>query len=341
MELLNWLYVQDEAASLHLDHDALRIRSGDRDPRTLPLLAIEGVVCFGAVSVSTPLLQRMARDGKSVVLLSRSGRFEARVEGPCRGNVLLRRDQHRALASPEDAREIARSIVAGKIQASRTTLLRAARDLGDNTTTPAVRDAATALAVLLPLVRDAVTIDGLRGYEGDAAATYFGALRYLIRRPLTPPFDRRLRRPPRDPMNALLSFLYTLLRAEVSAAAEAAGLDPQVGFLHALRPGRPALALDLMEELRSPIADRLALRLVNRNQITAADFESGPAGEFSLAPRGRHVVLSEYRTRKQEPVNHPLLKRRIAWALVPHIQARLLARHLRGDLPAYIPFLTK
>jgi CRISPR-associated protein Cas1 len=272
LQLLNWLYVQDERAALHLDHDALRVRRADADPLTMPLMSLEGIVCFGAISVSTPLIQRCASDGRSIVLLSRSGRFEARVEGPCSGNVLLRHAQHAAALRPAATCEIARMFVAGKVQAGRGVLLRGAREAGRPASAEVLGTAAARLAQLLTAIRSADSTEQLRGYEGEAAAVYFGVFGAMLRVAESFSFDRRQRRPPRDRMNALLSFLYTLLRTEVVAALETTGLDPQVGYLHVLRPGRPALALDLMEELRAPLADRLALNLVNLRQLQADDF---------------------------------------------------------------------
>ncbi|HEX6507202.1 MAG TPA: type I-C CRISPR-associated endonuclease Cas1c [Chloroflexota bacterium] len=339
MELHNWLYVQDERASLHLDHDAIRIRATDGASRTLPLLALEGIACFGAISVSPALIERCASDGRSLVFLTTGGKFQARVEGPCRGNVLLRRAQHSAAASREASLEVARTIVAGKIQATRQVLQRGARERFGLAAEELDR-ASLALAGLLGDVAGAPDVNVLRGFEGEAASIYFHAFNHLV---LDSAFRiaRRERRPPRDPMNALLSFLYTLVLSEVVAAIETTGLDPQVGFLHELRPGRPALALDLMEELRAPIADRLALALVNRRQIEISDFVTQAGGSVQIGPRSRRIVLEAYQSRKRELVQHRLLGVRLPWALIPHAQTRILARHLRGDLPIYIPFLTK
>jgi CRISPR-associated protein Cas1 len=341
-QVLNWLYVQEERASLLLDHDAVRVRAPDREPVTLPLLAIEGIVCFGTPHVSTALIQRCASEGRELVFLTWSGRFAGRMEGPCSGNVLLRRAQHLAGLSEDRALAIARPIVAAKVQSSRLVLQRAAREIADRHGSGQLSTAAAALTEMLPRVREARTLDELRGHEGEAAATYFGVFPHLIRqRAFAERFDGRQRRPPRDPVNAVLSFLYTLLRMEIVAALESAGLDPQVGYLHTLRPGRPALALDLLEELRAPLADRLTLTLLNRRQLTPDHFQEEPGGAVHLNDRGREVVLAAHRQRKREEVEHPLLKQRIPWALVPHAQARVLARHLRGDVDRYVPFLVR
>lgn len=340
MQFLNWLYVQNPRASLHLDHDALRIRAPDVDTITLPLLGLEGIVCFGWAQVSTPLMHRCAEDGRTVVFLDSGGRFKARIEGPCHGNVLLRVDQYRIAGDAVGVREIARPIVAAKLQSERASLLRAARerqgaDAGD------LERAITAMGHLIEATHVAETTDALRGYEGEGAARYFGVFPLLMNPGSGLSFDRRARRPPRGPVNALLSFLYTMLRVEVNAALEATGLDPQVGFLHRLRPGRPALALDLMEELRVPLADRVALTLINRRQLSQRHFIAEPGGGSSMTAEGRQIVLAQYRFKKIEEVQHPMLKQRVPWGLIAHAQARILARHLRGDFRSYVPFLAK
>jgi len=281
----------------------------------------------------------LRRHGRPIVFLSRSGRFKAKIEGPCSGNVLLRIAQYRAAANEQATREIARAIVAGKVQVSRLVLMRAVRE-GGQRREGTLAEAAAALAELFPRIQSATTLDQLRGYEGEAASLYFSVLGSMLQQDGFH-FDHRHKRPPRDAVNALLSFLYTLVRVEVAAALETTGLDPQVGFLHALRPGRPALALDLLEELRSPLADRLAATLINRRQLRPDDFDVDPGSAVALTPQGRATVLAAYRTRKLEEVHHPLLNQRIPWALVPHAQARILARHLRGDLPIYLPFIAR
>ena len=341
-QLLNTLYVTTPDAALHLDHDTVRVEI-ERETRTrLPLLHLGAIVCFGPVFISPALIARCASDGCSVVLLSRTGRFQARVEGPTGGNVLLRRAQHDASADPERAREIARSCIAGKVQNSRFVLLRSARDTNDVATSGVLSAAATTLGSLLGPIERADSTEALRGHEGDAARMYFGVLNWMIRAGQAEfRFDGRTRRPPRDRMNALMSFLYTLLTADCRAAAEAVGLDPQVGFLHALRPGRPALALDLVEELRPIIADRLALTLINRRQLKPNDFTDRPGGAVMLNDQGRKTALTAYQERKRQEVTHRFLDQKVSVGLIPHVQARLLARHLRGDLGHYPPFLPR
>lgn len=339
-ELLNVLYVQSQGAVLHLDHDTVQIKVDGETRLRMPLLRLSGIVVFGQVTVTPFLIQRCAEDGRSLVWLNRHGRFKARVEGPQRGNVLLRRAQHLALSDRERPVQIARQIVAAKLQNSRQVLLRAAREATDEADQAALRAAADRIAALLPLLKECRELNLLRGMEGDAARTYFGVFGYMVRGdPGSFGMDGRSRRPPRDRVNAVLSFLYALLRAECASGLESVGLDPQVGYLHALRPGRPALALDLMEEFRPIVADRLAITLINRKQLQADHFDLLPGGAVHLNDDGRKVVLTAYQKRKEEEVTHRVLKQKLPLGLVPYVQARLLARHLRGDVSEYPPFL--
>ncbi len=340
IQLLNVLYVVTQGAMLHLEHDTVRVEVEHETRLRLPLLSLSGIVVFGRVLLTPFLIQRCAEDGRSLVWLDDRGRFKARLEGETRGNVLLRRAQHLALSDPVRTHRIARQIVAAKIQNSRQVVLRAARESPSTTDRDQLSMVAERLADGLDRLRLAADLDAVRGTEGDAARWYFENFRRMIRmdqRSLAS--TRRTRRPPRDELNAVLSFLYALLRAECTSALEGAGLDPQVGYLHALRPGRPSLALDLMEELRPIVADRLALSLLNRRQLVAADFEHLPGGAVHLAESGRRTVVIAYQRRKEEPFRHRVLKERLPLGLVPHVQARLMARHLRGDLIDYPPFL--
>lgn len=338
-ELLNTLYVQAQGAVLRLDHDALVVRQEGQIRLRLPLLRLNGLVLFGRVTITPNLIHRCADDGRPIVWLSRGGRFKARIDAPTRGNVLLRRAQHLALSDPERPTRIARQIVAAKLQNSRQVLLRAARDVTENAAATALTEAAEHLTEGLGRLHTATDLDTVRGVEGDGARGYFGALGYAIRGGPAFVLDGRTRRPPRDRANCLLSFLYALLRNECVAALEGVGLDPQVGYLHALRPGRPALALDLMEELRAPLADRLALVLINRRQLRPDHFEDQPGGAVYLSDEGRRIVLAAYQRRKEEEVEHRILQQKLPWGLVPHIQARLLARYLRREVNDYMPFM--
>jgi CRISPR-associated protein Cas1 len=339
-QILNTLYVLTQRAYLHLDHDTLKVNVEKVTRLQVPLHHLGAVCCVGDVAASTALLHRCADDGRAVVFLDPSGRFKARLEGPLSGNVLLRRAQHEALSDTARALAVARHLVAGKVQNARQVLLRGAREALAPEDGPPLQEAARHLAESLPRLQAAADLDQVRGIEGDAARVYFAVFTRLVREDrATFRFEGRSRRPPRDPMNALLSFLYTLLLSDCVAAAEGVGLDPQVGYLHALRPGRPALGLDLMEELRPVLADRLGLTLVNRRQLTAGDFEERSGGAWLLSDAGRRTVVTAYQQRKQEEVQHPLAGQRVPLGLIPHVQARLLARHLRGDLEHYPPFL--
>jgi len=339
-EILNTLYVTKERAYLHLEHDTVRIEVGQESPFRMPLIHLGSIVCFGNILLSPALVHRCAEDGRSIVLLDQSGRFKARVEGPVHGNVLLRQAQHIALTDTGKTFLIARNFVAGKIQNSRQILVRAAREVELPEDQSQLAAGANRLTHSLKQLEQSKTIDEVRGYEGEAARAYFQVFQAMIRE------DReafalhgRTRRPPLDRMNALLSFLYTLLRNDCVAAAESVGLDPQVGYLHVLRPGRPALALDLMEEFRPILADRLALALVNRCQLRREDFVERAGGAIHLTENARKEVLAAYQRRKQDEVQHRVVGKKIPLGILPHVQARLLARHLRGDLPQYLPYL--
>jgi CRISPR-associated protein Cas1 len=340
IELLNVLYVLSQGAMLHLDHATVRVEIERETRLRVPLSRLSAIVVFGQVTLSPFLIERCAEDGRSLVWLDRNGRFKARVEGPVQGNVLLRRAQHLALSDPDRPCLIARQIVAAKIQNSRQVLLRAAREVDSDMARTVLSQAGRRLGAILERLRELKDLDQLRGAEGEAARTYFGAFGWMVRADAEKfSFDGRTRRPPRDRVNAVLSFLYALVRTECTAAVEGVGLDPQIGYLHTLRPGRPALALDLMEEFRPVLADRLAITLINRRQLAAEDFELLPGGAVRLNDNGRRAVLKAFQERKAEELQHRLLKQKLPFGLVPHVQARLLARHLRGDLADYPPFL--
>lgn len=339
-QLLNTLYVTTPEAYVRLDHETLRVQVEGETKLQVPLHHLGSLVCFGNVLVSPAVLHRCADDGRSVVFMDRNGRFKGRLEGPVSGNVLLRKAQHQAIADPEQTLVIARNIVAGKIQNTRQIVLRAARETKDADDATALKATARKLASSVEQLPDVADLDQLRGFEGEAARQHFSSFSCMVREDReTFTLKGRSRRPPRDPTNALLSFLYALLLNDCVAAAEGVGLDPQMGFLHALRPGRPALGLDLMEELRSVIAERLALSLINRRQITAKHFVERPGGAVHLEDEGRREVIVAYQRRKQEELQHPVLEQKMPIGLIPHTQARLLARVLRGDMESYLPFL--
>ncbi|WP_052852141.1 type I-C CRISPR-associated endonuclease Cas1c [Streptomyces avicenniae] len=339
-ELLNTLYVQTQGADLRLDHDSLRVYLPDTQERkSLPLRRIESIVVYGHINLSTELLARCAQDGRPVTWMSRSGRFQARLDGAVRGNVLLRHAQHLLHDQMPSRIAIARNMLAGKVRNSRWLLVRAARDAPPGPREE-IRQAAATLAGILTTVAEADTIDKLMGHEGDAARVYFAALRLILKPgPDIPPFTRRARRPPTDPVNALLSFSYGLLRSMVHGAAEQVGLDPYIGFLHGIRPAKPALALDVMEEFRAPIADRFALTLLNRRQVRATHFENLAGGAVRLTEDGRKTVLAAWQQWKTESWDHPTAGRSVPGGLLPVVQCRLLARHVRHELPGYLPWI--
>ena len=342
MQLLNTLYVTLPESRLRLDNDTLRVEVENETRLRVPLHHLQAVVCFGHVGLSAPLMHRLADDAITLVLLDAAGRFKARLEGSVSGNVLLRQAQHRAAINGAFTLELARAVVAGKLKSQRQVLLRGAREAKQSHDEAILIRAGQHLAASLRALPAATDLDTLRGVEGEAARTYFAALNLLVRTDLRDVFsmDGRSKRPPRDRMNALLSFLYSMWTTDCRSACEAAGLDPQIGFLHAVRPGRAALALDLVEEFR-PWADRLALTLVNRGQICAADFDLREGGAVLLQGDARKAVVTAYQERKQEVLTHPLLAEAVPLGVVPLIQARLLARHIRGEANGYLPFVTR
>lgn len=341
--LLNTLYVTTPDAYLRLEGETACVMVEKEKRLQVPLHHLGGIVCFGNVMLSPALLGRCMAEGRSIVWMERGGRFQARVEGPVNGNILLRQAQHRAADEPLKTMDLARAFLAGKLRNSRNVLLRGARDGQDDSERAVLVQNARLVAGHLRKLPHTVDLDSLRGEEGNAARIYFQSMQYLIRAAMRDDFafDTRNRRPPTDPMNALLSFLYAVLLHDCRSALEAVGLDPQLGFLHAVRPGRAALALDLLEEFRSVIADRLALTLVNRGQIQANHFDKRDGGAVLLNDDGRKAVITSYQERKQEMLTHPVLEQEMPIGLLPHIQARLLARYLRGDAPAYVPYLHK
>jgi len=339
MQLLNTLYVTLPDSHIRLDNDTLRLLVGDDTRLRVPLHHLGAVVCFGPVSVSVPLMHRLAEDGIALVLLDANGRFKARLEGATAGNVLLRRAQHATSMGEAFTLALARRLVAGKLRNQRQVMLRGARDAVDEADRRVLARAALNLAASQRALPAAGSLDTVRGVEGEAARGYFAAFNHLLRPELRERFalDGRSRRPPRDRMNALLSFLYAMWMNDCRSACEAAGLDPQVGYLHVLRPGRAALALDLMEEFR-PFADRLALTLVNRLQLDVRSFEVREGGAVMLHLDARKEVVVAFQERKKDELTHPLLAQALPLGLVPLVQARLLARHLRGEAEVYPPF---
>jgi len=338
----NTLYVQTQGAYVGRDHETVRVKVDGQVKLTVPLHHLEGIVCFGRVSVSPGLLAVCAERPLHISYLSEHGRFLARVVPATSGNVLLRREQYRAADQPERCLRVARAIVAAKIQNCRVLLLRAGRESDREEAGEELRRAAGKLANALQTLTEAGSLDSARGCEGDAARNYFAAFNDMIRQQREAfRMTERSRRPPLDPLNALLSFLYAILTHEMAGALEGVGLDPAVGFLHADRPGRLSLALDLVEEFRPLIADRLALALINLRQVKGDGFQTQAGGAVVMDDKTRRAVLTALTQRKRDEVLHPLLNEQVSIGLLPHIQARLLARFLRGDLEDYPALVLK
>lgn len=337
-KLLNVLYVTVPDAYLALDGENVVIKKEENIAMRLPLHNLENIVCFGYCGASPTLMGACAERNVGLCFLTPHGRFLARVSGKVKGNVLLRKKQYR-LSENEESTGIAASFLIGKISNSRKVIERALRDHAMLVDVQALTEASMTLKEHIKMLPNCKTVPDLMGFEGSAAKIYFSVFDQLVLQQRDAfYFKERSRRPPLDNLNALLSFLYTLLTNEVTSALETVGLDPFVGFLHQDRPGRPSLALDLMEELRPVFADRLALSLVNRKQVNAKGFMQKESGGIIMDDETRKKVLSVWQERKKESIMHPFLKEKIDFGLIPYVQAMLLARHLRGDLDAYPPF---
>ncbi|MFH0726978.1 MAG: type I-C CRISPR-associated endonuclease Cas1c [Pseudomonadota bacterium] len=339
-KLLNTLFVTTQGAYLNKDGETVTVNVEHEVKLRVPIHTLGGVVCFGQVSMSSFLMGFCAERGVLVSFLSNYGRFLARVQGPVSGNVLLRREQYRQADDPGASALMARSMVTAKIANCRTVLQRALRDHTEKVDDAAIRSAADRMSGILMHLQHDLPLDRVRGFEGEAANVYFSVFDHLIVAQKEDfRFAGRNRRPPLDRMNCLLSFLYTLLMHDVSAALEAVGLDPAVGFLHRDRPGRRGLALDIMEEFRPFLADRMVLSLVNLGQIRAKGFKVMETGAVTMDDETRKNLLIAYQKRKQEEILHPYIGEKVAVGLLFHVQALLLARFLRGDLDGYPPFI--
>lgn len=336
----NTLYVTAQGAYVRKERETIVVEVEGERQLKLPVHHVANVLLFGRVMMSPGFVRLCAEKGLAVSMLSPRGRFRARMVRPQSGNIHLRLAQFRAAEDPGKTRAIARQFVVGKLINTRNAILRSARDTEDEAKSSALRGTADHLGGLVGTVGRADELDQIRGLEGEGAKAYFSELEHMVRRERdTFDWEGRSRRPPRDPMNALLSFLYAVLLSDCSAALESVGLDPQLGYLHAVRSGRPALALDLEEEFRPVFAERLALTLINRGQIDADSFEEREGGAVHLDDGGRRTVLEAYQTLKDRDITHELLDRKMPLGLAPHVQARLLARHIRGDIDAYPPFV--
>ncbi|MBM4152384.1 MAG: type I-C CRISPR-associated endonuclease Cas1 [Kiritimatiellaceae bacterium] len=339
---LNTLYVTTQNSYLFKEGESLVVNVEKENRLRLPIHTLDGIVCFGAVSMSPFLMHHCAENNVAVSFLSEYGKFLARVQGPVAGNVLLRREQYRQADQPDASSAIVRSLLIGKLSNSRAVLRRALRDHSEKTEVQPLEKAQSRLTQYLQRLEQPRPVEELRGIEGEAAASYFSAFPQLITvNDEAFAFTGRNRRPPMDPVNALLSFVYTLLVHDCRSALEGVGLDPCVGYLHCDRPGRPSLALDLMEEFRAFLADRLVLSLINLRQIQAKDFHDSVGGAVTMTDEARKTVLTAWQKRKQDELTHTYLGETCKVGLLPHVQAQLLARHLRGDLDAYPPFIWK
>lgn len=336
-KLLNTLYITRPECYLHKERETVVIKQGDNKLGQFPMLALQNILCFGQVSVSPGLMAACLESGVGLSFFTEFGKFQAQVMGMPKGNVLLRRTQYRWADDEEKSVSVARLMIAAKVGNCRAVLMREQRNHGAS---DALTHAAEKMAALLENIRHARNVPQLMGLEGEAASVYFGVFNSLLRSHGFE-FSGRVRRPPGDPVNALLSFAYVLLASECASALAGVGLDPYVGFLHQDRPGRKSLALDLMEELRAPLADRFVLTLINRGQMKLDDFVTEASGAVRLKDDARKAFLTAYQERKKESLKHPYLEESIELGLLPHAQALLLARHLRGDMQYYTPFAVR
>jgi CRISPR-associated protein Cas1 len=336
------LYVTTQGAYLSKDGEAVLVEVERETKLRIPIHTISSIVCFGRVSCSPFLMGFCAERGVALAFFSERGRFLARVQGAVSGNVLLRREQYRWADRPDKSAAVERAVVLAKVANCRTVVQRGLRDKRDTPGVEQMEAAVRRLSRILDEIATAETVDKIRGHEGDAARVYFSVFDRLITASKEEFFlNERSRRPPLDNVNALLSFVYTLLVHDIAAALEGVGLDPAVGYLHRDRPGRPSLALDLLEELRPVIAERLVLSLINRKQVSGTGFRTSESGGVVMDEATRKRVLVAYQERKQDEIQHPFLGERVAFGLTVHLQAALLARFVRGDLDGYPCFLWK
>jgi len=337
---LNTLFVTSQGAYLSKEGETVAVKVENEIRLRLPIHTLGGIVCFGNVLCSPFLLGFCAERDVTVSFLTTHGRFLARVQGPVSGNVLLRREQYRQADNPKTCAEITRSVLTGKLANSRTVLQRALRDHTEKVDAQALSDVSNRISQHLERLPQEHSIDTLRGMEGDSAHLYFSVFNHLITAQKEDfIFEERNRRPPLDNVNCLLSFIYTLTMHDIRSALETVGLDPAVGFLHKDRPGRPGLALDLMEEFRPFFADRLVLSLINLRKVQKSGFEKTDTGAVFMSDETRKEVLVTYQNRKQDEIMHPFIGEKVTLGMLFHVQAMLFARYLRGDLDGYPPFI--
>ena len=341
-KLLNTLYVTSENSYLALDGENVVLYENKDELGRIPLHNLEGIVSFGYRGTSPALMGACAERNISLCYLTPQGKFLARVSGRIKGNVVLRQQQYDSSRDEAISLEIAKNCIIGKVYNARWVLERAIRDHSLQIDAEKVKAASNFLKDSLTLIQNSQSKDQLRGYEGEAASIYFGVFDQLILQQKKDfIFTGRNRRPPLDPVNAMLSFVYTLLTNMVTSALESVGLDPYVGYLHVDRPGRASLSLDLVEELRAVMADRFVLSLINRKMVTGKNFSRQENGAILMDDELRKRVLMEWQNRKKEMITHPYLQEKVEWGMVPYVQALLLARTLRGDLEEYPPFFWK
>ena len=341
-KLLNTLYVTSENSYLSLNGENIVIYEGETEKGRVPLHNLEGIVSFGYRGTSPVLMGACAQRNISLCYVTPQGKFLARVSGKIKGNVLLREQQYTSSKDSQTSLEIAKNCITGKVYNARWVLERAIRDHGMQIDAERVKNASVYLKNSLEWIRNSSSMEQLRGYEGEAASVYFGVFDELILQQKKDfSFNGRNKRPPLDPMNAMLSFVYTLLTNTITSALETVGLDPYVGYMHTDRPGRTSLSLDLIEELRAVLADRFVLSLVNKKIVTAKNFTCKENGAVLMDDDARKRLLTEWQNKKKEVITHPYLKEKVEWGMVPYVQAMLLARYLRGDLDGYPVFLWK
>lgn len=341
-KLLNTLYVTSENSYLSLDGENIVVFEDKKEVGRLPLHNLEGIVSFGYRGTSPALMGACADRNISLCYVTPQGKFLARVTGKIKGNVILRQQQYESSRDKEISLSIAKNCITGKIYNARWVLERAVRDHSLQINTDQVKTASVHLKQSLEHIRNSQSKEQLRGYEGEAASIYFGVFNELILQQKKDfVFCGRNKRPPLDNINAMLSFVYTLLTNQIASALECVGLDPYIGYLHTERPGRVSLALDLIEELRAPLADRFVLSLINKKVITRKNFKTKENGAVIMDDEAGKRLLTEWQNRKKETITHPFLKEKIEWGMVPYVQAMLLARYLRGDLDGYPVFLWK
>lgn len=339
---LNTLYITSDEAYLHKERETFVVEVNNQKVFQAPTHSIENIVCFGFKTLTPALMAYCAENNVGISYLAENGKFLARVYGAQHGNVLLRKAQYAISDDELQSLKIARPIIAAKVSNYRSLLLRHQRNHPDSPDIAAIISSADTMGRRLANIQLTESLDELRGYEGECATLYFGVLSSLITAQQEDfIFTQRSKRPPLDAANALLSFLYAILANDVRSALETVGLDPQVGFLHHLRPGRPSLALDIMEEFRAYLGDRIMLNLINLKQVTKKDFDIRESGEVRMSDDARKALLSAYQKRKQEEITHPFLGEKMTIGLLPHVQAQLLARYIRGDIPDYPPFYLK